>query len=178
MPGAKGHSLRAGHSLREGLAVVPGRTKRSLADMFPDMSAPGLRFRRVAIVLFVFCGAIPPAGAFGQVITEFPVPTAKSYPDHIAAGPDGALWFTERDAGKIGRITTAGVITEFAIPTAKSNPDGMAAGSDGALWFPEEGSGKIGRITTAGVATEFTLPPFGTLIDVPIGMAAGPDGAL
>ena len=30
------------------------------------------------------------------VITEFPMPTADSYPDGITAGPDGNLWFTER----------------------------------------------------------------------------------
>ena len=34
--------------------------------------------------------------ASGQVITEFPIPTADSQPDGIAAGPDGNLWFTER----------------------------------------------------------------------------------
>ena len=35
----------------------------------------------------------------------------------IAAGPDGALWFTESNGNKIGRITTAGVVTEYPIPT-------------------------------------------------------------
>jgi streptogramin lyase len=31
-------------------------------------------------------------------------------------GPDGALWFTERLADKIGRLTTAGLFTEFPLP--------------------------------------------------------------
>ena len=49
-----------------------------------------------------------------QTITEFPVPTAESGPQGIAAGPDGALWFTEMEGGNVGRITTAGTITEFS----------------------------------------------------------------
>lgn len=28
-------------------------------------------------------------------ITEFAVPTPKSFPRHITPGPDGAVWFTE-----------------------------------------------------------------------------------
>src|SRR6059036_907923 len=44
---------------------------------------------------------------------EFIVPTARSSPTGITAGPDGALWFTEEGANAIGRITTAGTITEF-----------------------------------------------------------------
>ena len=48
--------------------------------------------------------------------TEYPVPTPNSVPTEITSGPDGNLWFTERNAGKIGRITTAGVITEFSPP--------------------------------------------------------------
>ena len=36
-------------------------------------------------------GRITTAG----VVTEFPIPTANSYPSGIAAGPDGNLWFTE-----------------------------------------------------------------------------------
>jgi hypothetical protein len=47
--------------------------------------------------------AAPAAASF---VTEFPVPTAGSTPFGIASGPDGALWFTEQSANKIGRITT------------------------------------------------------------------------
>ena len=37
-------------------------------------------------------------------IERFPVPTPRSVAYHIAAGSDGALWFTEQDANKIGRL--------------------------------------------------------------------------
>jgi streptogramin lyase len=54
--------------------------------------------------------------ALGQLITEFPVPTASSGVLGITAAPDGNLWFTEQSANKLGRITLAGVITEFPLP--------------------------------------------------------------
>jgi len=57
--------------------------------------------------LILWCtGLVGVAGA--TTITEFATPTAFSVPVDITAGPDGALWFTEAVANKIGRITTAG----------------------------------------------------------------------
>src|SRR5947209_1342181 len=117
--------------------------------------APG-RVRLIAsLVVLVTALATSALAAGASVITEFPVPTAASSPLGIAAGPDGALWFTEFGADKIGRITTAGVVSEFAVPTAGASPFEIAAGPDGALWFTEFSSGNIGRITTAGVVSEF-----------------------
>ena len=78
-------------------------------------------------------------------------------PNQIAAGPDGALWFTE-GANNIGRITTSGVFTEYPIPTADSALIGIAAGVDGALWFVEQIGNKIGRITTSGWSPNTRFP--------------------
>jgi photosystem II stability/assembly factor-like uncharacterized protein len=50
-------------------------------------------------------------------VTEFAVPTAGSAPTSIAAGPDGALWFTERGTNKIGRYAL-GLTTSFTDTTA------------------------------------------------------------
>jgi streptogramin lyase len=111
------------------------------------------------------------AGSF----SEISIPTAGTYPEGLAAGSDGNLWFTEYSGNKIARITTSGVVTEFSIPTVGSQPRGIAAGPDGNLWFTEYGANKIGRITTAGVVTEFTIPTVGSQ---PRGIAAGPDGNL
>lgn len=130
----------------------PG-TGGSMQAMFEErLARPGDK----VLSVLVFVGLSALAGA--QSITEFPIPTAGSGPSIIAPGPDGNLWFTEFNTGKIGRITTAGAITEFPLPTATSKPQGIAAGPDGAMWFTEVGSNKIGRITTAGVVTEFTVP--------------------
>jgi FG-GAP-like repeat/FG-GAP repeat len=45
-------------------------------------------------------GRITTAG----VITEFPMPIRGSFPVGITMGTDGALWFTEAQANKIGRL--------------------------------------------------------------------------
>jgi streptogramin lyase len=115
------------------------------------------------------------AAAAASTITEFPVPTAISQPNGIAAGPDGNLWFTETNGNKIGRITTSGAITEFGVPTSNSGPYGIANGSDGNVWFTESSGNKIGRITTSGAISEFTIP---TSSSFAYGIAAGPDGNL
>src|SRR5215470_6048646 len=103
-------------------------------------------------------------------LREFSVPSGGN-PFTIVAGPDGALWFTEVNANRIGRITTAGAITEFA---AGGNPGGIAAGADGAIWFTEIAGNSIARTTGASVS-EFAIPAAGS---VPHAIAAGPDGAL
>jgi len=127
-------------------------------------------------------GASRPAA----VSQKFPIPTPSSDPVEIALGPDSALWFTEANANKIGRITTGGSVSEFTLPTAQINPCptssfvpgapfAIAAGPDGALWFTEVCDNKIGRITTSGTVSLFTIPSANS---DPSGIAAGPDGAL
>jgi uncharacterized repeat protein (TIGR01451 family) len=108
------------------------------------------------------------------VITEFPLNTALPAPQGIAAGPDGALWYTDTGANKIGRVSTTGGVTEFSLPTPLSDPKGIVAGPDGNLWFTEFGVDRIARITTGGVITEFQL----TLNSGPSDIAVGSDGAL
>src|SRR6266545_890743 len=138
---------------------------------------PGVHSRVLAFLPLVLCCPVIPAT--GQSITEFPVPlfqgTFSSAVQSITSGPDGALWFTELGASRIGRITTAGVISEFTVPTTSSGPFGIAAGPDGELWFTEGFGNKVGRITTSGTFAEFTIP---TATSAPARIAAGPDGAL
>jgi len=128
-------------------------------------------------------GRITTDGAF----TEYPIPPISiagtpSYPEPqgIAAGPDGALWFTGLATTTIGRITTSGAITEYAVPSG-GNPQWIVQGPDGALWFTEQAFGSapaaIGRITTTGAFTEFPIPAAFAGSN-PFGIAAGPDGAL
>jgi virginiamycin B lyase len=112
------------------------------------------------------------------------------WPTHIAAGPDGNLWFTEHRYslashtgvdGKIGRITPAGAIREFPLPDTRNEPDLIAAGPDGNLWFTDYpydstnetyDGGAIGRISPTGTFQEFSLPKSGISLG---GIAAGPD---
>jgi hypothetical protein len=87
----------------------------------------------------------------------------------------GALWFTEEGANKIGRITIAGAVSEYAIPTASSQPEDITMGPDGALWFTELKGNKIGRITTVGAVTEYVIP---TASSQPEDITTGPDSAM
>jgi streptogramin lyase len=77
------------------------------------------------------CGLIDRAGA--QTISEFAIGGSGS-PTGIAAGPDGALWFTEvrvSISDTIGRMTTTGAVTEqLIIPTANSGASAITAGPD------------------------------------------------
>jgi virginiamycin B lyase len=107
--------------------VAPHRLRRCLVALVLLAAAP--------IVTLDWSGS---AGA--AQLTEFPVPTAASTPWGITVGPDGALWFTEMDANKIGRITTAGSFTEFSLPTANMKPAFITTGPDGNLWFTEQGT--------------------------------------
>jgi len=118
-------------------------------------------------------------------INEYPLPKAKGIPVGITSGPDGALWFTEVNANKIGRIDPAThVITEYPIPTPKSGAaEGITSGPDGAIWFSEGGTGdtdnganKIGRIDlTTHQITEYPTPSQGS---GPALIVSGPDNAI
>lgn len=107
-----------------------------------------------------------------QTFTEFKLPHPASGLCKVAAGPDGAVWFTELGAGRIGRITMAGEITEFEVPTKNAQPFMIVLGPDKALWFTEYNMGKIGRITTNGEITEFPTAGGWT---APMHIVVGPD---
>jgi streptogramin lyase len=136
----------------------------------------------LAASLFAYFGS-PHQGPAGKPtptpaalrITEYPLPTANSWPTGITRGPDGNLWFTEYDGTHIGRMTQTGRVTEFPLPTANSAPLGIASGPDGNLWFTETDAKQIGRITVTGAITEYPVPAPNSN---PGGMTAGPDGAL
>jgi virginiamycin B lyase len=95
------------------------------------------------------------------------------HPQGIAAGSDGALWFTNSVGNSIGRITTSGTVTRYT-DSSILDPVGIASGPDGALWFTNAFGNSIGRISTAGHVTSYTDPS----IVLPFGITSGPDGAL
>jgi len=97
----------------------------------------------------------------------------------IAAGPDGALWFTQRGYGRdapdgIGRMTTDGRYSSWPLPRRRAAPIRITAGPDGALWFTQQDAHAIGHITTTGAITGF---PLRTGLS-PYDITAGTDGAL
>jgi streptogramin lyase len=136
-------------------------------------------------------GLITPEGK----ILEYPVPTTTgsltepehSFPDDIAQGPGGVMWFTDSGTNKegeqlIGQVTLKGgeppQIKEFPVP--KENYLGeIAAGPDGNMWFTAitgVGGTAIGRITAKGEVSLYPLPiikPYGGGLG---GIAQGPGG--
>jgi hypothetical protein len=115
---------------------------------------------------------ITPTGA----VTEFSTGIRQSgHPLGIAAGPDGNLWFAERDADRVGRITPTGTVTEFSTSISPgAAPFDITPGPDGNLWFTEQTGPRIGRITPTGTVTEFSTGIKAG--STPTGIAAGPDG--
>lgn len=132
----------------------------------------------LVVVTFVAAGCGGHAqAAQTAAITEFP---AGQSPTHIAAGPDGNLWFAELFRNDIGRLTPAGAVDMFSEGITPMPPYSMgglldvAAGPDGNVWFTEGVRDKVGRITPSGVVTEFSedITP-GSLTS---GITSGPDG--
>lgn len=93
-------------------------------------------------------------------VTEYPIPTLNSGAGGgMAVGPDGNVWFTEGNAGKVASITPGGIITEYATPTANSGPAGMSFDEDGNLWFAEGRVNQMGMRAPDGRFREWTLSP-------------------
>src|SRR5262245_25955185 len=91
------------------------------------------------VMVIALVGAVPvlplgvgvrPAAASGPITVYSGV--GISSPAGIAAGPDGAMWFTNEGNNSIGRITTGGTVTNYSDPSV-SVPHAIAAGPDGAM---------------------------------------------
>jgi virginiamycin B lyase len=125
--------------------------------------------------------AAEPVGEITIVATGGVTPgfSADTRPLGIATGPDGNVWFIERGASAVARMTTSGAVTEFPVGDPDLALDSITAGPDGAMWVTGfNGPGTVYRITTDGtvslVAQGTVTPGFPT--GNVEGIAAGPDG--
>ena len=98
-------------------------------------------------------------------------PAEAAYPQDIALGGDGNMWFTEgrpNDEGKalIGHVSPTGQLKEIVVPGAQGTVRGIAAGTDGEMWFTgrsydpvaEETKPYIGTVDSKEAITEYPLP--------------------
>jgi virginiamycin B lyase len=76
--------------------------------------------------------------------TEFAVLTPSAGLTAIAAAPDGAVWFTEISAGKLGRLRD-GRISEFPLPRANARPFAVTVDSANNVWYSDL-SGSLGML--------------------------------
>ena len=154
------------------LARIPQVARMFAHEVAPALQHVGIRALRSASL----CAALAlTTAARAEGVKFFEVPTPNSYPESIAVGPDGAIWFTEKQGNKIGRLARDGQMDEFSIPTQDSRPQDIVAGPDGNLWFTENRGNRIGRISPAGEVTEY---PLQAPESYPFGIVTGPDGAL
>jgi streptogramin lyase len=126
-------------------------------------------------------GEITPHGVVKEYSTGI---TPGSTPVDITQGPDGNLWFTEFNTGKIGRITPQGVVTEFAL--AAPGTGLLSITTDGGyLWVTGVNDNSIRRILPSQCSTrtlscaqaDFVTTNTG-VNGSPISIAPGPDGNL
>ncbi len=67
-------------------------------------------------------------------------------PFDLTAGPDGALWWIEKNG--LGRLDPAtGTVAHASLGAYQ--PTGMTFGADGALWFVDQTANQVGRIALA-----------------------------
>ncbi|HEY2536534.1 MAG TPA: hypothetical protein VGI24_06075 [Solirubrobacteraceae bacterium] len=101
---------------------------------------------------------------------EYTVPGELPWPEDIAAGVEGNLWFTEIKGDKIGKINSVGTMKTYSVPSGHG-PRAIARGAEGDMWFTENVE-KIGKVTPSGTISEYALAKGETAESI----AAGPNG--
>ena len=138
--------------------------------------------RRRHPAAFVLVASLLALGGLGWAVgspasaaapTWFDLATPDSFPQGLAAGPDGTTWIANRASAEIDRIDPAGAHATIALEFGV-DPFDIVRGPDGAMWFTENNGSRIGRLTVDGELTEYYLRDFST----PTGITVGPDGAL
>ncbi|HKD20251.1 MAG TPA: hypothetical protein VKG23_20550 [Thermoanaerobaculia bacterium] len=122
------------------------------------------------------------ASAAAQSITEIALSDPHSSPGAIVRGPDGNVWFTERQDNELGRISpSGGGATNFNAPVVTGGGltlrvTSATAGPDGNVWFlgTETTFGYVGMMTPAGVGTQVSAVISARLFSI----TTGPDGNL
>jgi virginiamycin B lyase len=105
--------------------------------------------------------------------TWFDLPASDSFPQGLAAGPDGMTWVASRAAAQIARVAPGGGGSSIGLESGV-DPFDIVRGPDGAMWFTEHNGNRIGRLTIDGHLSEFFLRD----ASAPTGITAGPDGAV
>jgi virginiamycin B lyase len=138
------------------------------------VSTPGIAPFGVAVdASGTVWGTLPGANRLVRIsargeVSELDPPTRSAQLGDVAVAADGAVWFLEMQANKIGRFAN-GQFAEFPVPTRSAGLTALAIAPDGAVWFTELRGQRLGRLRD-GVITEFPLPqstarPFGIAVD-------------
>ena len=98
------------------------------------------------------------------LVAEVALPVGAN-PQTIVAGPDNAVWFTQKNTNNIGRIAD-GASTASAINGLSTGfgPQGMALGADANIWVSGVNGNKVAKFGTAPVPTTTTVPVTTTVV--------------
>jgi streptogramin lyase len=100
---------------------------------------------------------VPDPGNPGKTLT---LPSA---PNDLVLDKYGNVWFTELNAGALGRLDTlSGLIQQYPLSAQKSaqtlNPYGIAIDPQGYVWFTEASTNHLGRLDPrTGLVSYFTM---------------------
>ncbi|MBS2939820.1 hypothetical protein KDN32_18930 [Nocardioides sp. J2M5] len=93
--------------------------------------------------------------------TTYPLPSDATYPNALAAGPVGSIWFTRSSSGTIftspssgsvGYLDAASGATQIWKTGSRTAPQDLVKGPDGQMWFTNAGAAPgIGHISAGGV---------------------------
>jgi virginiamycin B lyase len=108
------------------------------------------------------------------VITQFTVPTAGAGPYQITAGPNGAMWFTEYNTTKVGRVTAGGQVIEFPVPRPSYGPAGITGSGPG----PVYGADPAGFIDTISAGASISPTKVPSAAGLPFAIARLSSGTL
>jgi len=108
---------------------------------------------------------------------EFKIDGEDSWPFNLAIASDGAIWFTERASGRLGRLDpVSGKLQHYEPPTKGAGPAGLAISPQtGKVWFTESYADRIGvldpstgdirELKMGDKSTGLTTGPAGLCID-------------
>lgn len=78
------------------------------------------------------------------MIAGFVVSDDAAGPYGVAAGADGAVWFTLAGIGKIGRFAPGASVDIFDLPNPDGQPTAIIAAPKGAMWFTQAHDNSVG----------------------------------
>jgi len=99
-----------------------------------------------------------PSGEMTSIALQTPVARL----GHIAAAPDGSVWFSEATAYSISRIKD-GKLERHVIDSIRALPLGVAVAPDNTVWATLQGSNQLLHIAPGGEMKAFDIPTRGSL---------------
>ncbi len=125
------------------------------------------------------------------------------FPSQVTAAPDGSFYIADIGNERVRRVSSLGIITTVAgtgahgfdgdggpaVDAQLSSPADVAVGPDGSLYIADALNNRIRRVGPEGIITTFAgtgdggwsgdgAPATAAQIDVPEGVAVGPDGSV